>query len=310
MWRRRAAFLSLQESGGSGRIPLLRGPLYRFENAMQFFHQKQSPPIVLLTDFGFRDSYVGVMKGVIRTICRGAEIIDLSHNIMPQDVAEAGFVLSASFRYFPPETIFTCVVDPGVGTERAVLYMRAGGQVFVAPDNGLLSIIEDEVGREEVRKVTNSKYFLEEPSYTFHGRDIFAPVAAYLADGLEPSELGPEQRYIRNLRLPRPVRAADGSLRGEIIYIDKFGNLVTNIRAATLQRNVPAPEKDLEVLVKRREVKGLSKAYAEKEEGELMALIGSSGYLEIAVNQGSAADMLGCEKGDSVTLTMDGRSSD
>lgn len=269
---------------------------------MQFFHQKTTPPIVLLTDFGFRDSYVGVMKGVIRTVCRSAEIIDLSHNIMPQDVAEAAFVLSASYRYFPPETIFTCVVDPGVGTERSVLCMRSGGQVFLAPDNGLLSIIEDERGREEVRRVTNSDYFLEEPSYTFHGRDIFAPVAAYLAGGLEPSELGPKHRYIRNLRLPKPVRAADGSLRGEIIYIDKFGNLITNVRGSTVEGSF-GDEQSVEVQVKRREVEGLSRAYADKEEGELVALVGSSGYMEVAVNQGSAAELLGCEKGDSVTIT-------
>ncbi len=276
---------------------------------MQFFHHKrEAPPIVLLTDFGFRDSYVGVMKGVIRTICPAAPVIDLSHNIMPQDVAEGAFVLSASYRYFPPDSIFTCVVDPGVGTDRAVLYMRAAGQHFLAPDNGLLSIIDDEASPEQVHRVTNTQYFLQEPSYTFHGRDIFAPVAAYLADGLDAAELGPEQRYIRKLRLPKPVRAADGSLRGEIIYIDKFGNLITNIRASMLERSFSASGK-LAVTVKRRQVKGLSAAYADVEEGELVALIGSSGYLEVAVNQGSAADMLGCEKGDSVTLTS-GASAD
>jgi len=271
---------------------------------MALFHlHKPAPPIVLLTDFGFRDSYVGVMKGVIRSVSRTAEIIDLSHNIMPQDVAEAAFVLSASYTYFPEGTIFVCVVDPGVGTERAVLYMRAGGKVFLAPDNGLLSVIEEACGREEVRKVTERAYFLAKPSTTFHGRDIFAPVAAHLAEGLEPQKLGPVQRHIRKLRLPKPVRAADGSLRGEIIYIDQFGNLITNIRQSTLTQGPEAPGEQVVVRVKRREVKGLAKTYAEREPGELLALVGSSGYLEIAVNQGSAAAMLGCEKGDSVTLT-------
>ncbi len=264
---------------------------------------RPSTTIALLTDFGFRDSYVGVMKGVIRSICRSADIVDLSHNIMPQDVAEAAFVLSASYRYFPTGTIFVCVVDPGVGTDRAVLCMRAAGKVFLAPDNGLLSVIEEEAGREEVRRVSEQRYWLAEPSSTFHGRDIFAPVAAHLAQGVEIEKLGPVQRYIRKLRLPKPIRAADGSLRGEIIYIDQFGNLITNIRGSTLSGEDEGPDEQVRVRVKRREVQGLAGAYADREAGELLALVGSSGYLEIAVNQGSAAELLGCEKGDSVTLT-------
>jgi len=222
---------------------------------------------------------------------------------MPQDVAEAAFVLSASYRYFPPGTVFVCVVDPGVGTDRAVLCMRAAGKIFLAPDNGLLSVIEEEAGREEVRKVSEQRYWLAEPSSTFHGRDIFAPVAAHLAQGVEIEKLGPVQRYIRKLRLPKPIRAADGSLRGEIIYIDQFGNLITNIRGSTLAREGDGPDEGVLVRVKRRQVQGIAGAYADREPGELLALVGSSGYLEIAVNQGSAAALLGCEKGDSVTLT-------
>lgn len=271
-----------------------------------FQSSKPAPLIVLLTDFGFRDSYVGVMKGVIRTICRNADVVDLSHNIMPQDVAEAAFVLGASYRYFPPDTIFACVVDPGVGTERAILYLRANKQTFLAPDNGLLTIVEEECEREELRRVTEEKYFLPDRSATFHGRDVFAPVAARLAAGLAPQELGPAQRYLRRLRLPHPVRAADGSLRGEIIYIDQFGNLITNVRGATLEREFREPAADLEVRVKRRQICGLVSAYADRQPGELLALVGSSGYLEIAVNQGSAAALLGCEKGDSVTLSAAG----
>jgi len=264
---------------------------------------KTTPDIVLLTDFGFRDSYVGVMKGVIRSICRSARVIDLSHNIMPHDVAEAAFVLSSSYRYFPEETIFTCVVDPGVGTDRAVLCMRANRQTFLAPDNGLLSVIAEQCGRQELRKVTASQYFLGEASTTFHGRDIFAPVAAHLADGLERSKLGPSVQRMRRLRLPSPLRTAEGSLRGEIIYIDQFGNLITNIRRATLERSFDVPPEKLELRVKRRVVRGLCRAYADRAKGELLALIGSSGYLEVALNQGSAAQALGCEKGDSVTLS-------
>jgi hypothetical protein len=268
----------------------------------RFGFGRQVPAIVLLTDFGFKDSYVGVMKGVIRGICRGAEIIDLSHNIMPQDVAEAAFVLAAAYRYFPEETIFVNVVDPGVGTDRPIIYMRANDQAFLAPDNGLLSVVAEEAEPAEMRKVAAEQYFLKEPSTTFHGRDIFAPVAAHLAAGLEPEKLGPVVRRVRRLRLPRPVRAADGSLRGEIVYIDQFGNLITNMSRGTLERSLEVPLREVEVTVKRRKVEGLSRAYGEVDEGELVALIGSSGYLEVAVNLGSAAQFLGCEKGDTVTL--------
>ena len=268
----------------------------------RFGFYRTVPPIVLLTDFGFRDSYVGVMRGVIRGISRNADVIDLSHNIMPQDVAEAAFVLAASYRYFPADTVFVCVVDPGVGSERAVLYMRSNGQHFLAPDNGLLSVIAEEAGRDELRQVTAKQYFLKDASTTFHGRDIFAPVAAHLAEGLEPSKLGARTQTFRKLRLPRPVRAADGSLRGELIYIDQFGNLITNIRSSTLERSFDVPPEKVEVQIKRRTIGGLSRTYSDEPEGALLALIGSSGYLEVAVNRGSAARLLGCEKGDTVTL--------
>jgi S-adenosylmethionine hydrolase len=270
----------------------------------RFSRHRPSAPIVLLTDFGFRDSYVGVMKGVIRGLSRTVDIIDLSHNIVPQDVAEAAFVLASSYRYFPPGAIFVCVVDPGVGGKRAILYMGAGGQAFLAPDNGLLSVIAEEAGRTDLRKVTAEQYWLKDTSSTFHGRDIFAPVAARLAEGLDPSLLGPEVPHLARLELPSPIRAADGSLRGEIIYIDQFGNLITNIREGMVRRTFGAAPDHLEARVKRRSVPGLSTTYSDRQEGQLVALIGSSGYLEVAVNKGSAAVALGCEKGDSVALSV------
>ena len=259
--------------------------------------------IVLLTDFGFKDSYVGVMKGVIRGISRDADVIDLSHNIMPQDVAEAAFVLSASYRYFPEGSIFASVVDPGVGTDRAVLCMKADRRLFLAPDNGLLNVIAERVEGAELRKVTADEYFLKDRSVTFHGRDIFAPVAAHLAEGLEPAKLGPVVTSFRKLRLPHPVRTADGSLRGQIVYIDQFGNLITNIGEATLARSFSVPPEKVVVHAGGREIRGLATTYEDREEGELLALIGSSGYLEIAVSRGSAARLVECEKGESVVLT-------
>jgi hypothetical protein len=258
--------------------------------------------IVLLTDFGLTDGYAGVMKGVICGVCRTADIIDLSHNIAPQDVAEAAFVLAASYRYFPAQTIFVTVVDPGVGTERAVLCMRANRQIFLAPDNGILSVIAEETDGAEIREVTAQRYFLKGASATFHGRDIFAPVAAHLAAGLQPSKLGPLVERTRKLKLPKPIRAADGSLRGQIIYVDRFGNLITNIRQATLAGQLNVPLDKTEVRIKRRTIHGVSRSYADRKKGELLALIGSTGYLEVAVNQGSAAQVLACEKGETVAL--------
>jgi len=268
----------------------------------RFSPQKTNRTIVLLTDFGLTDAYVGIMKGVIRSICPSADIIDLCHNIAPQDVAEAAFVLAASYRYFPPQAIFVPVVDPGVGTDRAVLCMRANRQTFLAPDNGILSIVAEETSGARIREVTARRYFLETESATFHGRDIFAPVAAHLAAGVQPSKLGPLVKRIQKLTLPKPIRAADGSLRGEIVYVDRFGNLITNLRQATLAGQFKVPLDRTEVRIKRRTIHGISRTYADRKSGGLLAVIGSSGYLEVAVNQGSAAQVLGCKKGDAVVV--------
>ncbi len=262
-------------------------------------------PIVLLTDFGLKDGYVGVMKGVIRGICR-SEVIDLSHEIAPQDVAEAAFVLASSYRYFPRETIFVAVVDPGVGTERAVLRLRANRQTFLAPDNGLLSIVAEEAGGV-LRRVAVERYFLHGRSATFHGRDVFAPVAAHLAAGAPSSALGPRVKQMRKLELPAPIRGADGDLRGQVVYIDHFGDMVTNIRQASLARHLSARLGEVEVRVRRHVVRGVDRTYGDREPGALVALIGSSGYLELAVNQGSAAQLLGCAKGEAVVLSAPGR---
>ncbi len=260
------------------------------------------PPIVLLTDFGFRDSYVGAMKGVISGICPDARVIDLSHNIIPHDVAEAAFVLAGSREYFRAGSIFVCVVDPGVGTDRAILCMRTMEHVFLAPDNGLLSVLSEQFGYDELRTVTCEDYFLQDQSNTFHGRDIFAPVAAHLAAGLEVEKLGKRTPHLAGLSLPRPLRSVDGSLHGEVIYVDRFGNLITNVRRITLENNFRIPQSDLVVQMKGQQIKGLSTSYAQQPEGELLALVGGTGYMEVAVNCGSAARTLECGKGDSVTL--------
>ncbi len=265
--------------------------------------RRTAPLIVLLTDFGSRDHYVGVMKGVIHGICPEARVVDLSHNVTPQDVTEAAFVLCSAYRYFPEETVFVCVVDPGVGGERAIVCLRANGQVFLAPDNGLLSVVARESSPEGLYAVEKEQYFLERVSTTFHGRDIFAPVAGHLCAGVDPEELGPPLARIRELRLPHPVRTAGGMLKGEVIYVDQFGNLITNISDGTLQTTFRCPREQIQVSVKSENIQGIAGTYSEADEGELLALIGSSGYVEVASNKGSAAETLGCSKGCPVTLS-------
>lgn len=272
------------------------------------FH-KTPPPIALLTDFGTSDQYVGVMKGVIANICPEARIIDLSHHIDPQDVTQAAFLLASSQDFFPQDTIFTCVVDPGVGTDRPIVCASFNDRMYLAPDNGLLSIVAAEHDENSFYAVENSEYFLsgaEGCRTTFDGRDVFAPVAAHLADGVSPEELGSPMARIKDLKLPHPVKTASGILAGQIIHVDQFGNLITNISAATLQATFRAPLRSIKVRVGGETVDGISPSYAEAEEDELVAVISSGGYLEVAVNQGSAAERLGCRRGDEVRTSVRG----
>ncbi len=268
----------------------------------KFGFHKSAPLLALLTDFGERDSYVGTMKGVIHSICEEVRIVDLTHKVKNQDVTGAAFVLGSSYKYFPDKTIFVCVVDPGVGGKRDILCMEADRRIFLAPDNGLLSILQAEGKAGTIRTVQNEDLWLTDISTTFHGRDIFAPVAAHLANGIDLHSIGPKRSRIRNLKLPRPVKTAGGTLKGEIIYVDQFGNLITNVGAATLQTNLRGSRENQTISVAGSTIKGISRNYSEVEEGELVALIGSSGYLEIAANKGSAAEKLGCGRGAELTL--------
>jgi len=267
------------------------------------FHKSPLPIVVLLTDFGSKDHYVGVMKGVICGICPGAHVVDLSHNVMPQDVTEAAFVLRSAYRYFPSESVFVCVVDPGVGSRRKIVCLRANKQLFLAPDNGLLSVVASDSPPEEIYAVEDERFFLKPVSKTFHGRDIFAPVAGHLCKGVEAAQLGPPLPRLQPLRLPRPVRTPGGTLRGEVIHIDHFGNLITNISDGILQTAFRCRRDRIEVSLKAHSIRGISQSYSEVQKGNLVALVGSSGYLEVAANEGSAAEMLGCRKGDRITLT-------
>lgn len=244
--------------------------------------------IALLTDFGRDTPYLAQLKGVILGINPTAVLIDLTHSVRPQGITEAAFILKTSYQYFPKGTIFLVVVDPGVGSGRKLICLATRDYLFLGPDNGVLSIIESPI---TLREITNQKYFRSPVSPTFHGRDILGPVAAYLSLGLNPTRLGPALRTIKKLLLPDPV-VIGKTIRGEIIFIDHFGNLVTNIPLKLVK------EQDYDkvvIKIKGKVIKGISQTYADKPVGQLMALFGSSDYLEIAVNQGSAAATLAPE---------------
>ncbi len=251
---------------------------------------KSRPPIAILTDFGCRDHYVGAMKGVIADVAPAARLIDLTHGVPPQSVAAGAIALRESWRYFPRETIFLAVVDPGVGTARhpIAIETRAGAR-FVGPDNGLLWLAASEAGIRRAVKLTAARYRLRDVSATFHGRDIFAPAAAWIWRGVALSKLGPAVANIRRLELPAPV-IDRGELRGEVIYVDGFGNLVTNLdRDSVARMRARFHQKTLSVRIGKGAAMRIFDAYGDAPRGASLATFGSFGMLEIAVRDGNAA---------------------
>jgi len=253
---------------------------------------KLSGIVALLTDYGLQDPYVGVMKGALLSVAPEARIVDLTHDIPPQDVREGARVLAAALPYFPDGTIFVAVVDPGVGTDRAIVGVEGGGHIFLAPDNGLLSVL---ARPSRIVKITESKYFRSPVSNTFHGRDIFAPAAGHLARGVDLGKFGPPLKTLKNLDLPALRPSASGGTQGEVVAIDRFGNLITNIPEELL----PAEPR---ITVGRCTLRKLSRSYADARKGDLLALVGSTGHLEISVNQGSASKAAHIRKGDRVLV--------
>lgn len=263
--------------------------------------------ITLMTDFGLKDGNVGVMKGVIWRIAPGTQIADLSHQIGPQNIAEAALVLSRSAPYFPEGTIHVVVVDPGVGTARRPIAARLGDQFYVGPDNGSLTLWleQAESAGQPVQIVVLDKpqYWLAQVSHVFHGRDIFAPSAAHLANGMALDDFGSPIDNPLRLSLPRPTRTARG-LRGEVIHIDHFGNVSTNIGSAHLGQ----AEVSL-VRLAGVEIHGLVRTFGERPPGELVALYGSTGSLIVSVVNGSAAQQLGINVGEPVEVEAPGLGS-
>lgn len=254
--------------------------------------------ITLLTDFGIEDGYVASMKGVILGICPQVSLVDISHMIAPQDVRAGAYLISTVYEDFPSGTIHLAVVDPGVGTERRAMALKAAGHFFVGPDNGLFSLTLKEQPDYEARCLENPIYWRSKVSNTFHGRDIFAPAAAHLASGIVFDSLGPP--CIPMLPQWSSVRRSKNKLQGEVIYIDHFGNIITNLRQEDVARF--AAGKAWAATIGSHSITQFVESYGQVEPGDAVALIGSSGHLEIAVNQGSAAEILKIRTGDRITL--------
>lgn len=275
-----------------------------------------APVITLTTDFGTSDAYVGAMKGVILGINPDAVIIDLTHSIEPQNIGQAAFVFSTAYTYFPDGTIHLVVVDPGVGTRRKIVVLASPRAFFVAPDNGVLSYVVQAHSRrktqpqrgfptEGTRKklppplkafaITNPRYWHHPVSQTFHGRDILAPVAAHLSLGVSPQEFGDNLSHLLAFPVPRPYAEASGEVIGHVVHVDRFGNLITDVTREDLA------SQDVSIEVAGRDIRGLSSSY--EEAGELLAIFGSSGYLEVAARSKSAATLLGLKVGDVIRIS-------
>jgi S-adenosyl-L-methionine hydrolase (adenosine-forming) len=258
------------------------------------------PVIALLTDFGSRDHYAGAMKGVALAICPDATLIDITHDIPPHDVLGGALELAAVYKYFPPGSIFLVVVDPGVGSSRHGIAAEAAGYRFVAPDNGVLSLVFKEAPPKRVVELTERRYARPTVSRTFEGRDRFAPAAAWMAKGIELSGLGRPLSTWQTLNVPDPI-VDDSIVSGEVLRVDRFGNLVTNVDRRTFDRFAGAG--GIEIKAGPHAVDKVVATYAEAETGTTCALFGSTEHLEIAVNGGSAAERLQLARGAPVTIS-------
>lgn len=262
----------------------------------------RSPAIALLTDFGTSDGYVGVMKGVALGIARGVALIDVTHDIPPQDVPAGAWVLHTAWRYFPQDTVFLCVVDPGVGSERRPVALRCGGSSFVGPDNGLFSYVLAAEPAVLAVELENPGYQLPTPSATFHGRDIFAPAAAHLADGIPLDSLGPRIDPASLITFPLPgIQQRGDRLIAEVVHIDRFGNVITSCSDGVARAVLDLPQSRL--LLNGRGVTARSASFAGGPESEPFLYLDSSGYLGVAVRNGSAQAMLAAVAGMTAEIT-------
>ncbi len=257
--------------------------------------------ITLTTDFGLTDHFIGAMKGVIASTAPLAQIEDISHQLEKFDIVEAAFFIGEFWKLWPKKTIHVVVVDPGVGSSRRPILLEAGGQYFIGPDNGVLTFVMRDAVKWSARELTNTKFFNKQVSRTFHGRDIFAPIAGHLARGVKPAQLGPKIIDPLQLAIPEPTRTSRRTFTGTILKVDHFGNMITNFKAPDFASIRTAP---FEMVVGLETVRHLALNYSECDPGEFYVIEGSSGYLEISLNQDSAARRLGCSSGAPVELTI------
>jgi S-adenosylmethionine hydrolase len=260
--------------------------------------------ITLTTDFGIVDEYSGVMKGVILSIHPDVTIIDITHHIHPQDIIHAAYTIKASYAYFPAGTVHIIVVDPGVGSDRPILAVEKSGHYFLAPDNGVLSLLFDTMDNCTIVHVKNDQYYLETVSHTFHGRDIFASVGAHLALGVRITDLGDmvEKEIIKRININEPIQTKD-KIKGEIVSIDRFGNLISNIGCEYFEKNSSTGSgTPVEIQIGGKRIKRLSHSYEDSKDQEPLAIIGSRGRIEIALNKGSAQQYFNAKTGDDVIV--------
>lgn len=257
--------------------------------------QEQTSFIALLTDFGTKDYFVGAMKGAILSINSEARIIDISHRNERHNIASAGFTLSACYEDFPKKTIFVAVVDPGVGSDRRAILVETDDYYFIAPDNGLLSFVFNRFDNFRVFNITKKEYSADQISRTFHGRDIFAPAAAYLSGGAKPGEFGDEIKDFVSFNFLKPTEKSNGDIEAVVIHADGFGNLITNLQPEDL------PEK-FGVQIGDKYIDKFQKHFSEADTSEVFMIFGSAGYLEIVSFKDSAKEFLGVETGDKIIV--------
>lgn len=261
--------------------------------------------ITFTTDFGLTEHYVGAMKGVIYSIHPAAQIVDITNSVQSFDILDGALAITQAYSYFPKDTIHVVVVDPGVGGPRRPIIASVGQYLFVAPDNGVLSLVYEREERITVRHITSEHYFHQPVSNTFHGRDIFAPVAAYLSKGVDAVKFGEEITDFTRFAAPRPKPLSPTSWKGVVLKTDKFGNLITNITPNDVPQLFNGAAARFKISIGKAEVTKIQSSYAGGVQGELFAILGSSGFLEISANKAPASRLAGADKGSEVTLALE-----
>jgi S-adenosyl-L-methionine hydrolase (adenosine-forming) len=263
------------------------------------------PIVTLTTDFGLNDHFVGTMKGVILNIAPDAEIVDINHAVQAFDVLDGALTIAQAYSYFPSATIHVVVIDPGVGSARRPILLSTEKYYFVAPDNGVLSLVYNREERMRVRHITMEHYFMQPVSNTFHGRDVFAPVAGWLAKGVDGDKFGEDISDYARFNAPKPKPVDARTFRGVVLKVDRFGNLITNFTAQDVPMLFHATPPAFKLAVGKQEITTMHSNYSEGSPNELFGILGSMGYLEIAANRAAAVQLVGAGKGSEVTLVLE-----